>query len=244
MEAQHQYTIPVPISLCDWEGRLSAAEAFTLFMDAAAIHAQQLGVGADAMFAKGLFWLTVKTKVEILDRPRLMEPVTVRTRPVAPEKVRSIREYRLERDGELLVRGKTEWAVIEAATGRIHPMRDVFPEGLELAPAAEFDAPFARIDPDFTGAELLGTYRVRSTDVDIGGHMNNAAYVRAVFGLIGTKARGTMPQRVIDVIFLAPCFEDEELTVLRRTSPGIWDLAVLRPDGRPAVLIRAAGETR
>ena len=240
MNVQDQYKIPVGISLCDFEAKLGIADVFSVFMDAAAIHAQKLGVGAKAMLDRGLFWLTVKTKVRILERPRLMEEVTVRTRPIVPDKVRSVREYRLERDGALLIQGKTEWAVLEVASGRIHPMADVFPEGLELAPAADFDAPFVRIDPDFSGAEELGTYRVRSTDVDLGGHMNNAAYLRAVLGLLDTAALKTFPQREIDVLFRAPCFEGEELKVLSRTGETGRDLAVLRPDGKPAVLLRAA----
>ena len=242
MEASYSYSFPLPISRCDLTGRLGVADVFSLFMDAAAIHAQQLGVGAEAMIGRGLFWLTVKTKVEILDQPGLLEEVTVRTRPIAPEKVRSIREYRLERDGVLLARGKTEWAVIEIANGRIHPMGDVFPTGVEMAEKPEFDRPFARILPDFTGAEVLGTCRVRSVDIDIGGHMNNAAYLKAVLGLLDSEALKTMPRREIDVIFRAPCFEGEELTVLRRETESGWDLCVRKPDGAAALLIRAAGE--
>ena len=118
-------------------------------------------------------------------------------------------------------------------------MRDVFSEELEMAPTAEFDAPFARIDPNFTAAEVLGSYQVRSTDIDLGGHMNNAAYLKAVLGLLDTKALKAMPQREIDVIFRAPCFEGETLSILRRETEGGWELAVLRPDAKPAVLLRA-----
>ena len=239
MEASEAYALTITPSLCDFDGKLSIPDCFSVFQDIAADHAERLGVGADAMFNRGLFWLTVKTKIHFLRRPAMPETVTVSTRPLAPEKVRSIREYRLERDGEVLIRGKTEWAVIEAATGRIHPMRDVFSEELEMAPTAEFDAPFARIDPNFTAAEVLGSYQVRSTDIDLGGHMNNAAYLKAVLGLLDTKALKAMPQREIDVIFRAPCFEGETLSILRRETEGGWELAVLRPDGKPAVLLRA-----
>ena len=242
MEARYEYQMPLGVSRCDLEMKLGVADVFSVFMDAAAVHAELLGLGADAMFARGLFWLTVKTKVEILERPRLLETLTVKTRPIRPEKVRSIREYRLERDGQLLIRGKTEWAVIVTASGRIHPMGDVFPAGVEMAPAAEYDAPFARISPDFSDAGVLGAYTVRSTDIDLGGHMNNAAYLRAVLGLLDSRALKALPQREIDVIFRAPCFEGEELTVLRRVTDTGWDICVRKPDGSTALLIRAAGD--
>ena len=239
MEAKLQYEMTILPSICDLEMKLSLADVFGQFMDIAAAHAQQLGVGADAMFARGLFWLTVKTKVHILRRPRMLETVTLSTRPIAPDKVRSIREYRMEQGGELLIEGKTEWTVIETASGRIHPMADVFPAGVELAAAPRYEAPFCRINPDFSDAERLGSCRVRSTDIDLGGHMNNVAYLRAVLGLLDSKALKALPQREIDVIFRAPCFEGEELTVLRRITDTGWALCVRKPDGSPAVLIRA-----
>lgn len=242
MEALYQQELFVPISLCDREGKLAPEAAFSLFMDLASVHAQLLGVGAEDMLRRGLFWLTVKTKVRFHRRPKLMERVSVSTRPLAPEKIRSVREYRIEQDGAPLVEGKTEWAVMETASGKIHPMADVFPGDLELAKEPAFPAPFSRIDPDFSGAEALGSFRVRSVDVDIGGHMNNVAYLRAVFGVLSSAELAAMPKREIEIIFRAPCFEGEELRVLRRVTPGGWDLTALRPDGAPAVLIRAAGE--
>ena len=239
MEASYQYDISVLPSICDLEMKLSLADVFGQFMDIASLHAERLGVGADAMLSRGLFWLTVKTKVHILRRPRLLETVTLSTRPIFPDKVRSIREYRLEQRGELLAEGKTEWAVVEMANGRIHPMADVFPEGLELAPAPRYEAPFCRIDPDFSRAEVLGVYRVRSVDIDLGGHMNNVAYLRAVLGLLPSAELRTFPQGEIEATFRASCFEGEELTVRRRLTADGCELAVCKPDGKPAVLIRA-----
>lgn len=239
MEASLQYDLTILPSVCDREMKLSIPDLFAQFMDVATLHAEALGVGADAMFARGLFWLTVKTKVRILRRPRMLETVTLSTRPLAPEKVRAIREYRLEQDGELLAEGKTEWAVIETASGRLCPMKGVFPPELELAAEAAYPAPFARIKPDFSEAGSLGSYTVRSTDIDLGGHMNNIAYLRAILGLLPGEALRTMPQREIEIVFRSPCFEGELLTVRRRETDAGWELAALKSDGSPAVFLKA-----
>ena len=238
MEAKMQYEMTVLPSVCDLEAKLSVADVFGLFMDIAAAHAEALGLGADAMFSRGLFWLTVKTKVHILRRPRLMERVTVHTRPLYPEKVRSVREYRLNAGDELLVEGKTEWAVIDVATGKIAPMQTVFSEALELGKEPAYTAPFTRIPPDFSQDELLGTYRVRSTDIDLGGHMNNVAYLRAILGLLPGKELKALPQSEVEIAFRAPCFEGETLTCFRRVTPEATDFAACKPDGSPAVLVR------
>ena len=238
MEAKLQQEMTVLPSVCDLEAKLSVADVFGLFMDIAAAHADALGVGAEAMISRGLFWLTVKTKVRLFRRPRLMERITVHTRPLVPEKIRSIREYRLTCDGELLAEGKTEWAVMEIQSGRIHPMGDVFSPELELGREPEMTAPFQRIPPNFSGDELLGTYRVRGTDIDLGGHMNNVAYLRAILGFLTGQQLKNLPQREVEIAFRAPCFEGENLEIRRRVTSEGWDFAALKPDGTPAVLVR------
>ena len=239
MEAQLSRTITILPSVCDAQARLSVPDLFAQFMDIATLHAEALGVGAQAMMAKGLFWLTVKTKVRILRRPRLLETVTISTRPLVPERVRAIREYRMEGDGALLAEGKTEWAVIEMPAGKLHPMAGIFPEGLELAAEAAYPAPFARIRPDFSEAEPIGTYRVRATDIDLGGHMNNIAYLRAVLGVLPGAALKELPQGEIEIVFRTPCFEGDLLTVKRRSTETGWELAALKEDGTPAVFVKA-----
>ena len=244
MEARHQYDLTILPSVCDMEMKLSIADTFALFMDIATVHADLLGVGAEDMMGRGLFWLTVKTKVHFLRRPRMMERVTLSTRPLAPEKIRSIREYRLTKGEELLAQGKTEWTVIETATGKIHPMADVFARELELGKTPEYTAPFCRVAPDFSAAECLGTYRVRSTDIDLGGHMNNVAYLRALLGMLSSRELKAFPQSEVEIAFRSPCFEGETLQIFRRPveiphrEVGV-DLAALKSDGTPAVLLRA-----
>lgn len=239
MEAQLSRTITILPSVCDAQMQLSIPDLFAQFMDVATLHAEALGVGAQAMMDRGLFWLTVKTKVRILRRPRMLETVELSTRPLVPEKVRAIREYRLEKDGELLAQGKTEWAVIETASGRLRPMAGVFSEELELGREPAYPAPFARMRPDFSEAETIGTYTVRATDIDLGGHMNNIAYLRAVLGVLPGEALKAMPQGEIEIVFRSPCFEGDALTVKRRETETGWELAAMKEDGTPAVLVKA-----
>ena len=240
MEASESYALTILPSICDFDMRLSCPDCFAVFQDIAADHAQKLGVGAGAMFDRGLFWLTVKTKIHFLRRPAMLETVTVSTRPLAPEKVRSIREYRLTAGDELLAEGKTEWTVIETASGKIHPMADVFGSDLELGREARYTAPFCRIDPRFAPEERLGTYTVRSVDIDMGGHMNNVAYLRAVYGLLTTEARRNAPQNEVEIAFRSPCYEGETLTGYCRKLAEAWELALVKPDNTPAVLVRMA----
>ncbi len=238
MEARLTREMTVLPSVCDWAVKLSIPDLFAQFMDIATLHAEALGVGEAALESRGMYWITVKTKVHILRRPRMMEQVTLSTRPLAPERVRAVREYRMEQNGQLLAEGKTEWAIMDAATGRPRATAGVFPAELELGAEPSYPDPFARINPDFSKEEALGEFRVRSTDIDLLGHMNNVAYLRAFLGLLTVEDQKTMPQSGVEIIFRAPCFEGDLLTVRRRVTETGWELAALRPDGTPAVFLK------
>ena len=118
-------------------------------------------------------------------------------------------------------------------------MAGVFSEELELGREPAYPAPFARMRPDFSEAETIGTYTVRATDIDLGGHMNNIAYLRAVLGVLPGEALKAMPQGEIEIVFRSPCFEGDALTVKRRETETGWELAAMKEDGTPAVLVKA-----
>ena len=126
---QAQIILP---SMADAGGRLSIPNTFGLFMDIASIHAGMLGSGMDDMARRGLFWLTVKTQIVFYDRPRVMERIGARTWPESPGKIRCNRSYQLLRGEEVLVAGKTEWAVMDLRTKQLAPLTGVYPPALSF----------------------------------------------------------------------------------------------------------------
>ncbi len=121
--------IIIPASDCDAGGCLSYHDCFGMFMDVAAEHAEALGIGLRAMARRDLFWLTVKTQVRFYRRPAMLERCILRTWPELPGKMRGNRSYQLmSEDDEILVGGKTEWAVINTKTQELVPMQLVYPD--------------------------------------------------------------------------------------------------------------------
>ena len=117
-------------SISDSDGKLGYHNAFGVFMDIAAAHAQMLEIGLYDLAEKDLFWLTVKTQIRFFERPAMMELVTARTWPEPPGKLRGNRSYEIRREGKLLISGKTEWAVINTKTRQLSFMRDIYPSSL------------------------------------------------------------------------------------------------------------------
>ena len=237
MQGYYEREITILPSMCDAAAKLGVSNAFALFMDIATEHAEALGIGMNGLMKQDLFWLTVRTKIRFIDRPALTETVTVRTWPETPERSRCNRDYAILRDGRAIVEGKTEWMIMNTKTGRLHPVDGVFPEDLELLEDRVLPGPFMRMTDDFDGAETLGRYTVRSTDIDLGGHMNNAAYVRAIAGMFPSKDWQALNIREMEVSFRTPCFEGETLDVQRHDTAEGLDIRLSR-EGRTVLLAR------
>lgn len=239
MEQLYQTETAVLPSQGDATGRLGYDRAVSLFMDLASVHAEMLGSGVQSMLERQLFWLTVKTQARFFRRPRLGETVTLRTWPEAPGKVRCNRSYQVVQQGAVLIAAKTEWAVLDLRTQGIHPLNDIYPPELGFELPTACPGPFAAIPDDFAPEDVFGEYRVRSTDIDLGGHMNNAAYLRALLGCFSNAELAELDIKRIDLSFRTPCFEGELLQMSRRRSEQGLDLRLAR-EGRTVLLARLA----
>ena len=238
MDCLYEKRFMIPVSMTDATARLGYHDSFTLFMDLAGEQAEALGIGAAYMAKRGVFWLTVKTKIRFYERPRLNGLVTLATWPQEPEKLHFDRSYQITADGRTLIAGKTQWALMDIAAGRLRPVGEVYPAELTLDRAPALDAPYAHIAEDFAGAEDCGSYIVRPTDVDLGGHMNNTAYVRALLDLFPTRTLKEAPIREIDALFRAPCFEGDTLRIQRRRAEGAQEFRMSTEGEKTVFLAR------
>ena len=239
MQPRFEQEILIPPSACDYSGKLGYAGAFAVLMDLATEHAERLGIGLAAMKAKNRFWVTVKTKIIFYERPAVSEAVRLITWPEKPGAVRCNRSYEIRRGDELLVAGRTEWAVMNTELNTIAPATDLFPAELDYMSGSSVSESFARIPARFDGSEPFTSYTVRSTDIDLGGHMNNAAYPRALFGAFSVQALREKPVRCVDLIFRAPCHEGDLLSFYKKEEDGRLDIRMAR--GEETVLLGRIG---
>ena len=237
-EAVFSHDFVVTPESCDARAALSPLGVFTMFQSIATQHAERLGVGGAAMAKRGAFWLTVHNRVDFYDRAYLMQTVRASTwaEACAEKDVRCFRSYTLRCGDKLVAVGRTQWAVLGAA-GRVVPFgQSGFPQDYPFPQQAAIDEKPQRFHDDFAPEDAVETYTVRSTDIDMGRHMNNVAYVRLLLGQFSAKQLASGAIRSIELHYGAPCLEGEALTVYRRQTAERTLLAVGRPDGKKAVL--------
>lgn len=231
-------SLRIPVSGCDHRAKASIPYLVSLFMDLATEHSEAMGIGKDAMDRTGLFWIAVRTKLKIHRLPARMEEVTVATWPETPGRIRCNRYYTLISRGEMLVEAKNEWAIIDLKSGRPQKLSALYPEGLEHLPDAVCEEPFARFADDAVDGEEIATYQVRSTDIDFGRHMNNVAYIRALFGAFSCKELEEKNIAELEVAYKAQSYEGDVLTIRRYEQDDSTDYAMIRENGDVAAVIR------
>ena len=240
MEGSYQKQVVITPSRCDATSRLSLHSIVVLFQDIASEHAESLGIGGAALAEKGLFWLTVRTRVKVYSRPRMMQEATVQTwlGKFAPGDLRTDRYYRLTCGGRLVAEGRTEWAILRLADNSVARMREVGMPDVEIREETVCDAPFSRFRADFAEDDFSMEHIVRLSDVDMGQHMNNTAYVRTILDTFTVPELKALKPAELEICFRQPCFGGQALTVRRKAEEGGWLFAVEHSDGKQAALAR------
>lgn len=221
---------------CGASGALSPLAAFTIFQGIAAQHAEVLGVGSSAMAEKGEFWLTVHTRVDLFERAYLMDELTVRTwaESCGERDVRTYRSYTLTRGETVIARGKTEWAILGPEQKIIRFGDSGFPKDYPFPAETAIPEKLQRFHERFEEGDVFARYAVRPTDIDLGRHMNNVAYVRLLLDCFTAKELASGDIRSVELHYSTPCFEGEELTVYKKAEGGCCRIGIVKPDGKTA----------
>ncbi len=238
MELRFDKEYVLPCYVCDNTSLISLDGIVDLFMDMATEHASKMNLGMDELALKGCFWVISKTKLVIKRRPRILEKVTLSTWPQKPSTIRYNRFYGIS-DGEgFIVEGKSEWTILDKETFKPIRSSQVYPQDIIHSEKTICDVPFCRLPNDFSDSQVLRTYKVSSTDIDMSQHMNNVAYIRAMLGSLSTREIEDMNVRELEIAYKVQCFEGEEVTVRRMDVEGGTDLAVVKSDGTTASVMR------
>jgi acyl-ACP thioesterase len=189
---------------------------FGFFQEAAISHAENLGVGREALARTGQVWILSRISVEVDRRPKYCETVTVRTWPRGGEKLFALRDFDI-RDGEdkPAVRARSCWLIIDMEKRR--PLRpqlmDSLPqnEGLNALSAAANLKERPSLVKVTERPALYG-------DVDYNGHVNNVTYVRWIEDTLAAGLLEQAGKMRIDINYLNEILPGE--------VTGIWSAPV------------------
>ncbi|GHV87905.1 hypothetical protein AGMMS50267_02650 [Spirochaetia bacterium] len=175
-----QETLPVRFGNIDRSDRLTLASIFDFFQEVAISHAEDLGVGREALARTRQGWVLSRMSVVVERRPKWQEPVVVRSWPRGAERLFAIRDYDI-RDAQdrPIIRGRSGWLILDIDKRRplrVQPLIESLPpnDGLDALPGGAHSLE-ARENLIKTGER-----RAAYSDIDYNGHVNNARYIQWV----------------------------------------------------------------
>lgn len=222
-------------SYCGADKALSLTGAFSLLVDAAAVHCERIGTGCADMAAAHRFWLMTRAHILFRRRPSMMEEITVTTWPEAPRHFLCNRNYTVEGEGGLLLEGHHEWAVLDTDT--LQPIRTegIYPAAFTPLPRTG-PSPFSRLCDTLGEDTLSYTYKVTTSDIDFGKHVNNTRYIRMLTDSFSVQELSELSVREAEIRYLSSATEGEVLGIFKERTEDGYRFAIRHEDGKPAAL--------
>jgi acyl-ACP thioesterase len=195
----------VRFSAIDKSDTMTLDAALNFFQEAAISHAENLGVGREAMARTNQVWILSRMSLQIDRRPRYDETVTVRTWPRGGEKLFALRDYDIRDTQDIpAVRARSCWIIIDM--GKRRPLRpqsimDNLPlnEGQDaLLPGSTLAVGLDECPSLEKTAERQALY----TDIDYNGHVNHVSYIRWIEDAVDPALLEQAGQMRLDINYI------------------------------------------
>ena len=177
---------------------ISPKTVLDLFQIVAGKHAEKFGIGFEEMLAKNLLWVVLKVKFTIIQAPEINQTVTVKTWPKKPRRIDFEREYLIQnQQGETLVKGTSQWAVIDSVTRKLTKADNVYGDLHDFCQEENYQGKLSRVE-DFVQQGAGTIIKIDKSYLDSNNHVNNAFYADFVLNAINPKEPFEIEQMQID----------------------------------------------
>ena len=162
-------------SEADMHRRIRLSALFTRLQEAAIEHTQQLGAGREKTLDKGLLWVVTQQSVSFARMPEYDECLTLLSWPGKTMHLFFPRFWQiLDERGDIIIEASSLWGLMDAHTRKL-----TFPEeyGIDLPDLSEGRSIPLPTRIRAQQAEIVQSFTVPYSYVDLNGHMNNARYL-------------------------------------------------------------------
>ncbi len=181
-----KYTAEYTLAEADFDTQenLNPSTMLSVFQAMADKHGAIMGVDFDTMFSRGLLWVVTQIKYKVCGKLEKGMTVVGESWPLAPSRLGFEREYLLRDEaGNILVKGTSNWAVIDTAERKLASTAGVYPEGEHLTDK-NFEEKTRRLR-DFEAESEVFTVCPDQSHIDKNNHVNNTKYADFVVASLG-----------------------------------------------------------
>lgn len=198
------------------ENDLPVQYFLTLFQDVAGVHGEIMGVGLEKIRKEfNAFWVVTKTKLEFIKEVKKGEEILLQTFPSSVKPLRVQRDYAIKNAfGEVCVKGRSEWCVLDATTMGIRKMSSInHPEIAQFYGDNQIEYErFGEINQEYAdNCEI----KVVDSDIDVNNHTNNVAYAKMALETLNERERLSLNPKTFEIHFLAQSYLGDLINVCK-----------------------------
>lgn len=157
---------------------LRLSNLFKYFQLVGSNHVKKLGASHQDLINHNVLWVVIRMDVKIFRMPKLDEEVVFMTHPGETRSFVFPRHFHVfDKKGNLIISSSSMWALMDKDTRKVV----LKPEGLVKikSESSKYDLPL----PDKVVGDApskIMTNKVRYTDIDLNGHLNNTSYIEFI----------------------------------------------------------------
>ncbi|MFC1485523.1 acyl-[acyl-carrier-protein] thioesterase [Candidatus Latescibacterota bacterium] len=227
----------------DGTGRLSMVALSAMLLDAAGIHAHELGLAVTDLMGNKNTWVLSRFGVNILSQPQPRETITITTWPSGIERLSALRDFDITGpDGVQVGYASSSWLVINLETRRpvrVEPFLKKISSELAFQPGR---GSLSKI-PDLPAPVQEYRFPVRWSDIDFNRHVTSTSYIGWALESVPQKLREKRIITGFDINFRAETFFGETIISQSQFADGAGDIILHRitseQDGRELARARS-----
>lgn len=223
-------TFEIGSHIADFNRELLPNHLFNLLQETAVSHSEALGMGWDALHAKGLFWALSKIDVEILRMPRWLERIRIITWSKEYHLLVQPRDFFVETEsGELLARVTSNWALVDLE-GKPHLIEEV-KDGLHHRLGCDaLEKPASRLRK-VTEGNWSEVHPVLYSHLDLNQHVNNTAYIAWAMDNFDYEFHRQHRIKFISINYLVQTHPDDHYRILQQeTEPNHFAASIFEAE--------------
>lgn len=214
----YQDTKKITVNEIDLASRLNIYSVMQILQNAATAHAATLGYDFENMLRRdNTFWVITKLRFLADSMPIIDDEIVIKSWPLKPGKIVLERDFELCKDNKTFLSATSEWCLLNADTRR--PIRT---EGSCIDNDNEHITNRARAG-SFTKEKYLLEEKdfvhqrtIRSSDIDVNGHTNNAKYTQMIMDAFENKFLINKMVVEYQINFLLQSYEGQILNIYKK----------------------------
>jgi len=165
------------------------------------------------------FWIITKFKLKIQDFPRFEETISMETWPTTVDRIRFRRDFLIERMGESIVMGTSEWCTLDYDTKAIRKASSIcYPFDMVHRDKESGAGEFFKIKEQVLPTEYHHTHVSSFVDIDTNQHTNNVAYLKMALNTFSPEEFQAIQPAEVQVSFLSQTYFGDSIEVFKKET--------------------------